>query len=390
MTMRDTHTRREAIKYLGGVASMTALAGCSGGSDGGDGGGSDGGDGGGSDGSGDGASDGSGDGGGGSDGGDGSSGGSTPETQSSFRLISGPQNGVTFLMHNAAAGVLDRETDLGLDVVSGTSGESMVRLVRGDSDLAFGTTEVGLDALNREDQFSEVQFDHDLYQVSTQTTLIEPIVVPTDSDYQTWSDLEGAKIATGPQGSTYQAYYQAALDLILGEGNYELVYQGVTEIAQEFSANRVDAAGGPGIVSGLTPGFMQQLYSDNDIRLLGLTDESEQAIRDHGWLGLQTLPNDQFGDSIEAYTDDSETTTVRVDYCHYSTDKVSEESVYNLLNALWNNRDALVDAHEAWRVFEDDQHWTISLHPEIPVHPGAVRFLKEVDLWSDDLTAGSF
>lgn len=375
--MRTALTRRESLKTIGGVAALTGLAGCSGGN-GGDSGGDGGGNGG--DGGGDSSSD------GGSDGGS----ESEPQSFSTFSLISGPQNGVTFLMHNAAAGVLNRQSDVGLDVVSGTSGESMVRLVSGDNELAFGTAAAGLNAINREDQFGQVEFNYDLYQVMTQSTLIEPIIVPTGSDYQYWSDLEGASIATGTQGSTYQRYYRAALDIAVGEGNYELVHQGATEIPQEFSAGRVDAAGGPGIVSGLTPGFMQQMYSDNDIRLLGLTDETEQAIRDHEFLSLQTLPNENFGDSIEEYTDESETTTVRVDYPHYSTDKVDADSVYNLLTALWDNRQALIDAHEGWRLFEDDSHWTITLHPEIPVHPGAVEFFEEKGLWSDELTAGSF
>lgn len=370
--MNDTPTRRDAIKYLGGTAAVTTLAGCMGGGNGGDDGGSEA------------------DSGGDSDGGATTQSGPEPEDVSSFRLISGPQNGVTFLMHNAAAGVLDRETDLGLDVVSGTSGESMSRLVGGQSELAFGTAKAGLDAVNRAGPFGSIDFEYDLYQVSTQTTLIEPVVVHTDSEYQYWSDLEGASIATGPQGSTYQAYYQEALNNILGEGNYELVHQGVTEIAQEFSAGRVDGAGGPGIVSGLTPGFMQQMYSDNDIRLLALSDETQSMIEDHPWLSLQTLPNSAFGDSIESYTQESETTTVRVDYPHFSTNKVSADSVYNLLNALWDNQEALIDAHPAWKLFSEESVWTSSLHPDVPVHPGAVQFFKENDLWDDRLTEGSF
>lgn len=364
MRVNDTLTRRRAIKSVGTATVVATLAGCMGGGDGGD----------------------------GEDGGGEGTTQSRPEPEnfSTFRIISGPQNGVTFLMHNAAAGVLDRETDLGLDVVSGTSGESMSRLVGGQSEIAFGTAKAGLDAFNRAGPFAEVEFNHDLYQVSTQTTLIEPVVVPTGSDYQYWSDLEGASIATGPQGSTYQAYYREALNNILGEGNYELVHQGVTEIAQEFSAGRVDAAGGPGIVSGLTPGFMQQMYSDNDIRLLALSEESQGMIEEHPWLSMQTLPNSDFGDSIEEYTQESETTTVLVDYPHFSSDKVSADSIYNLLNALWNNREGLINAHPAWEIFSDDSTWTAALHPEVPVHPGAVQFFQENDLWDDSLTEGSF
>lgn len=363
--MDGTHTRRDTIKYLGSATALTTLAGCSSGGSGSNGGGDNG-------------------------GGQTTKSGSKPKDISNFRIISGPQNGVTFLMHNAAAGVLDRETDLGLDVVSGTSGESMSRVVGGQTDLAFGTAKAGLDAVNRRGPFSQIDFNYDLYQVSTQTTLIEPLFVPTSTDHQYWSDLKGASIATGPQGSTYQAYYREALNKILGEGNYDLVHGGVTSISQEFSAGHVEAAGGPGIVSGLTPGFMQQLYSDNDVRLLALSDETKQMVQDHPWLGLQTIPNKNFGDSIEEYTQESETTTIRVDYPHFSTNKVSADSIYNLLTALWDNHKALIDAHPAWKLFNDDKMWISALHPDIPVHPGAVKFFKEKGLWNDDLTAGSF
>jgi len=363
MTTDGTHTRRDAIKYLGSAAALTALAGCNSGGGGGD----------------------------SSSTGQSSTGnGATPEDVSTFRLISGPQNGVTFQMHNAAAGVLERESDLGLDVVAGTSGESMSRLVGGGSQLAFGTAKAGLNASNREGPFANVDFEYDLYQVSTQTTLIEPLVVPASTDHEHWSDLDGVSIATGAQGSTFQAYYREALDTAVGEGNYELVHQGFTEIPQEFSAGRVGAAGGPGIVSGLTPSFMQQLYSDNEVRLLSLSEETKQAVRDHPWLALQTLPNDAFGDSIEAYTQADKTTTIRVDYPHFSTNAVSADSVNGLLNALWDNLDALVDAHPAWKLFQDDQVWVSTLHPDVPVHPGAVAFFKDKGLWDENLTAGSF
>lgn len=376
MMANTTFTRRRAIQSLGSTLAVTSLAGCSGiGSSDGSG-GTDGGSGENSD---------------GNDGGDQTAeSGSQPEDTSTYRIISGPQNGVTFLMHNAAAGVLNRNTDLSLDVVSGTSGESMSRLVSGQTDLAFGTAKAGLDAKNREGSFGQIDFQYDIYQVSSQTTLIEPIIAPSDSEYEYWSDLKGASIATGPQGSTYQAYYREALNNIVGEGDYELVHQGATEIPQEFSSGRVDTAGGPGIVSGLTPGFMQQMYSDNEIRLLGLSDESQGLIEEHPWLSLQTLPNDAFGDSIEEYTQEGETTTVRVDYPHFSTNKVSSDSVYNLLTALWDNIDALVDAHPGWKLFQDESVWISTLHPDVPVHPGAVEFFKEKDLWTDSLTAGSF
>lgn len=354
MTANTTLTRRRLIRSLGAATAVSTLAGCSSGDD---------------------QTTGS---------------GSKAEDISNYRIISGPQNGVTFLMHNAAAGVLDRETDLSLDVVSGTSGESMSSLVSGQSDLAFGTTKAGLNAVNREGAFAQIDFEYDLHQVSTQSTLIGPITVPTDSDYEHWSDLDGVTIATGPQGTTYQAYYREALNKIVGEGNYELAFQGVTEIPQEFSAGRVGAAGGPGIVSGLTPGFIQQMYADNNIRLLGLSEESQGIIEDHPWLELQTLSNDAFGDNIEEYTQQPKTTTMRVDYPHYSTNKVSSDSIYNLLTALWDNLDGLAEGHPGWELFTTDELWISTLHPDIQVHPGAVRFFEEKGLWTDNLTEGSF
>ena len=309
---------------------------------------------------------------------------------STFKMVSGPTHGVTFQMDNAAAGVVERNSNLTLNVVSGTSGESLANLVSGKSDLGFSTDVAGVKTRKRQGKYAKMTFNYDLYQVVTQSTLIEPILVHTDSKYHYWSDLDGAKIATGPAGSTYQTEYKKALDIAVGKGNYSIVTEGVSEIAQEFSANRVQAMGGPGIVSGLVPEFMQQAYSNNKVRLLGLKSETVKKIKNDPLLSLQTLSNDQFGDSIEAYQDQSKTTTVRVNYPRYSTNEVSADSLYKLLTVLYENRTALASASKGWKVFGDDSMWTLALNPEIPVHPGAVKFFKEHGMWNGNLTEGSF
>jgi TRAP-type uncharacterized transport system substrate-binding protein len=94
-------------------------------------------------------------------------------------------------------------------------------------------------------------------------------------------------------------------------------------------------------------------------------------------------------ESVAEFTADSESFIVTANYVMWTSDAVSEETIYTLLKTNYDNRQALGEAHAAFRLWSDDDWYPSLMTTEVPVHPGAVRFLKEIDAWNDDFTEGS-
>ncbi len=64
-----------------------------------------------------------------------------------------------------------------------------------------------------------------------------------------------------------------------------------------------------------------------------------------------------------------------------------EDVVYKLLSAFYKNRDALAKADAGFTPMAKDfvgmQVNGIKANPDIPVHPGLAKFLKEHKAWDD-------
>jgi TRAP transporter TAXI family solute receptor len=66
---------------------------------------------------------------------------------------------------------------------------------------------------------------------------------------------------------------------------------------------------------------------------------------------------------------------------------ISEQIVYKLVSAFYKNRDKLAQAEPGFTPMAQDfigmQVAGINANPDIPVHPGLARFLKEQNAWND-------
>jgi uncharacterized protein len=66
---------------------------------------------------------------------------------------------------------------------------------------------------------------------------------------------------------------------------------------------------------------------------------------------------------------------------------IPEDVVYKMLVAFYKNKDALAKAEPGFTPMAKDfvgmQVAGISANPDVPVHPGLARFLKENKAWND-------
>ena len=108
-----------------------------------------------------------------------------------------------------------------------------------------------------------------------------------------------------------------------------------------------------------------------DVRFVDLPDKSVELMGKHG---LRILPMPQFfkGQKGPVKSVDFGTNLI-------AHKDVSEELAYKITKAICDNRDALVTEHKGMSGFTVKDAW----RPEnvgIPLHPGAVRYYKEIGL----------
>jgi len=379
-------TRREALAALASTGALS-LAGCSGG-DGGNGG--DGGDGGntGGDGS---DSDGTGDGNDGEETDDGGGGAETAteggDLKTEFTYTTGPSSSLAFAMANQMASQLSQNSELNMQVKAATSGQSVSQLLQGGTEIAYSTAFTGQRAVEREGPFGQIDASNSLLQVASYYFIRVGLVALTDSDIQRYGELAGEPFNPGNAGASFYDPFQAALLMTMSESDIETRQTDVSRLSQNLASGNVVAAGGPLYINGIVPSYITQTYSQNDVRLLAWEEEMVDQIEDSARISGAYMENEALGD-IDEYVADDETFLISANYVLYGSELVPEQTVYEMLNVVWDNRSALAEAQAGFRPWTDEEFWTQNFTPEIPVHPGSARFLQEKDLWNDEYEVG--
>lgn len=313
---------------------------------------------------------------------------STSESED-LTFTSGPSNSLAFGMGNAMSSVVQDNSDLTINLKSGTSGQSIASVVSGQTDLSFGTTLVGTRAMNGSGDFAEVESTQTLLQLPSFYFMRLGGYASVNSEIEYFSDLEGKSLGPGPAGASYWGVWDLALQKALNMDELETQNSGVNRLSDLLSSERVAAIGGPTLSNNVTPGFMQQALSQNNVRMLSYRDETLQALEEDPKTPLVDVEKERVS-NIDEFTADGDTVPmVSANYTLWSSDAVSTEAIYTLFKTAWENREALGETHAAFNVWSTKEWYTKNMTPEVPVHPGAVQFLKEIDAWSDEFTKGS-
>lgn len=309
-------------------------------------------------------------------------------SKTEYTFTTGPSQSIAFGMASALSSVVRNNSDHVMNVKAATSSQSVALLARGETDFAYATTLVGLRAKNREGSFSQLDFNRTLLQLPSFYFIRVGCYALASSDLQHYSDLAGKPIGPGPSGASYWSPMSVALRKVLSDSEIELKPAGLSQYGSLLSSGRAKAVGGPLNTNGLVPSFMQQVYNEQKVRMLSWSDEAISKIKDDSRITLEQVPNDKLGNSIEEFTATPKTPLIRANYVMYTSEAMPKETVYSLYKTAWENKKALAETHPGFKKWLDASFFTANLTPDIPVHPGAVKFLKELGVWSDKYTVG--
>ncbi len=197
------------------------------------------------------------------------------------------------------------------------------------------------------------------------------ICVPADSDIQCIQDLRGKRVGINVKGA---GGYKSAIEIFgtlgLEEGvDYEPYYLAFQEACDAMKTGQLDAQI---FTTGAPISSVVEMGTSMDFRMLAMSDEEMATIHEKyayynpGFMKAGTYSNIDYDvPTLMCYT------------VMWVSADVDDDVVYDVLSAIWNNRDTLALAHANQKELNEDlvRGGIIGI---APLHPGAERFYKEI------------
>lgn len=194
------------------------------------------------------------------------------------------------------------------------------------------------------------------------------IVARADAGIRTVEDLKGKRVAVGDAGSGTEANARQILQAAgLSYDDITVRYLSFAEASNNLRDGHIDAAF---VTAGIPTAAIQDVAATRDIVLVSVSSELAARLQqEYPFYISVTVP----GGTYQGINDD--VSTVAVGAMLAVRADLSEELVYNLTKALFENLDRLAQAHVRGG---DVSLETAQDGMSLTLHPGAARYYAEV------------
>lgn len=249
---------------------------------------------------------------------------------------------------------------------TGASKANIQMIADGDADLATVQNDVmyyaytGTDLFESDGAYDTFSAVAGLYDETVQ-------IVTCDSSIQTVADLKGKSVSVGDAGSGVEFNAKqilAAYDLTFDD--ITVVNLGFGDSAESLKDGKIDAAF---VVAGAPTTAVVDLATVKDVSLVQLDEEHIKKLQDSYSFYTETvIPADTYkGLAADA-------TTVSVRATLITATDISEDAIYELTKAMFENQEALAAGHDKFSFLNlEDAVKGI----DVPFHPGAAKYYAE-------------
>ena len=290
-----------------------------------------------------------------------------------------PQGTANFFQASALAKVLQQKTGirarvnplrgtaLGIAAVNANEAEFMMGAMPDMADMYHGRGDhKGKDYKN-------------LRLVFNNRPLTIGMLVRKDSGIKSFSDLKGKRLPTGWKAFPTQNQYQLAMLKTVGLTVDDIVGVPVPDLiraANDFMEGKNDATA----IATVAPKVVEMNNAVGGIRFLSLP-EGPDSLK-----ALQSVHQDFFYVTVQPSKRtvgiEEPTRILAVDITVVSGTHVTDDVVYALTKTAYENKKDLVKSHGSFMSFFPKNMVKRSF--TIPYHPGAIKFYKEVGLWTEN------
>ncbi|QPC46106.1 TAXI family TRAP transporter solute-binding subunit [Mangrovibacillus cuniculi] len=296
-----------------------------------------------------------------SEGGNGSGGEGNPEFIS---MVTGGTGGTYFPLGGTFAKQIEDATGITTNsVTSGASAENMATLQKEEAEIAFTQTDIASYALKGELMFDgnkveNVQAIGALYPETIQ------IVTTAKSGITSVEDLKGKVVSVGEAGSGTLANAEQILEVHgLTTDDLDARNLSFADSTTGLQDGTIDAAF---ITSGTPTGAVEGLAATVDVVIVPVEDaKADELIKKYPYYAKEVVPNGTYGLT-------SEVATVAVQAMLVTRSDLSEDLVYEITKAIFDNTDKIEHAKGELIKAENALNGV-----GIDIHPGAKKYFEE-------------
>ena len=286
-----------------------------------------------------------------------------------------PPGGAFFVVGSALAEVVNEfGTAQGFNVTAeATSGsqENIRRLSSGELDFALSNAAITYFAVHGAEGWDQA---YPAQAVMTLAPNVALFVAPSGSGIETLDDLRGRRVTVGPAGAGFEYFIRpllAAHGLTFDDFlPLNATQQAAVDMLTDGSADAVFLGGAVPTAS------ITQAAASMDITFLPFGDAEKQALIDEFlFFRAATIPAETYRGLSEPFEG------LDVGSMHIITAaSAPEELVYSVTKLLYDNRERVVEKHAAGRAINPTN---VIRDTGTAFHPGAIRFYREIGIWSE-------
>jgi uncharacterized protein len=288
--------------------------------------------------------------------------------QKFYQLLTGGTTGTYYPLGGEIAKIITDETGTKVDALSSNaSAANVIALRDGEAELAFVQTDVmadaveGINAFEEEGEVTNVLALGSLYPETVQIVTLE------GSGINTVEDLKGKRVSVGAPGSGTYINAEQILE-VHGMTMEDIEAQNLDfgESTDGIQDGNIDAAF---VTAGTPTGAVEGLTATNQVTIVPIEkDKADALIEKYPYYAHDTITEGTYGLG-------SEVNTVAVLAMIAVSDSLSDDTVYDITKALYENVDKITHAKAEYIKLENALNGI-----GIDFHPGAEKYFKEAGI----------
>lgn len=286
-------------------------------------------------------------------------------------LATGGNTGTYYGYGMAMGPILQEKTGVKFDVQSTGASKANIQLIdMKEANMAVVQNDVMYYAYTGTDLFEGTEIKG-FSAVATLYPELCQIVASEASGIKTVADLAGKRVSVGDAGSGVEFNAKQILAAYGIDINNDINKQnlGFGPSADALKDDKIDAFF---CVAGIPTTAITDLAMGMDITLVSVDDDKFDALSSqYGFYTRQTIP----AGTYNGVDEDVKTAAVMATYI--VSNDLSEDTVYKITKAIFENKDEIAAAHV--KGTELDSAKAVEGIPEVvPMHAGAAKYFKEI------------
>ncbi len=284
----------------------------------------------------------------------------------------GGQTGVYYVVGQSICKLVNRgQADHGIKCTAPSTGGSVANInaiKEGSMDMGVAQSDWQAYAYNGTPEFEGGQFE-DLRAVFSVHGEPFTVVARSDAGIESFADLQGKRVNIGNPGSGQRGTMEVIMNA-LGWSMDGFSLASELKSAEQSAAlgdNKVDAIV---FTVGHPNGSIQEATTTTDAHLVSVEGpEIDALVEENSYYAKATIPGGMYKGS------DEDTNTFGVKATFVSSASVDEETIYQVVKAVFDNFDRFKGLHPAFANLTQEEMIADGL--TAPLHPGAERYYKE-------------